>query len=131
MVGSEPPGRAGSVHGSVGRWESVVNSKRGSPAGQRPTRHFHTGGSPWPTNHPHGTRRQRGTGRGGASPAHGPAGGGRRRRDPVGTSAVLFPGGRVREGRVRVSDVPGCGLVLRQDVFKKRYAAQAWVVSQR
>ncbi|MCI0637933.1 MAG: mandelate racemase/muconate lactonizing enzyme family protein [Gemmataceae bacterium] len=34
-----------------------------------------------------------------------------------------------REGRMRVPDVPGCGLVLREDVFKKNYAAQAWTVS--
>src|SRR5262249_23276954 len=49
-----------------------------------------------------------------------------RSSDLFDTSAFVF-----REGRVRVPDVPGCGLVLREDVFKKRYAAQAWVVSQR
>ncbi|MCI0456942.1 MAG: mandelate racemase/muconate lactonizing enzyme family protein [Gemmataceae bacterium] len=40
------------------------------------------------------------------------------------TSGFEFKG-----GRMRVPDTPGCGLVLREEVFKKRYAAQAWSVS--
>jgi hypothetical protein len=28
-----------------------------------------------------------------------------------------------------VPDTPGCGLVLREDVFKKKYQETAWVVS--
>jgi D-galactarolactone cycloisomerase len=39
------------------------------------------------------------------------------------TSAFTF-----KDGRMRVPDTPGCGLVLREDVFKKRYAAGAWTV---
>jgi L-alanine-DL-glutamate epimerase-like enolase superfamily enzyme len=31
-----------------------------------------------------------------------------------------------KEGKVKVPDVPGCGLVLREDVFKKKYQAGAW-----
>jgi L-alanine-DL-glutamate epimerase-like enolase superfamily enzyme len=42
------------------------------------------------------------------------------------TSAFTF-----KAGQVRVPDVPGCGLVLREDVFKKAYAAQVWVVGKR
>lgn len=43
--------------------------------------------------------------------------------DVIDTSAFTF-----KDGRMRVPDTPGCGLVLREDVFKKRYAAQAWTV---
>lgn len=39
------------------------------------------------------------------------------------TSAFLFA-----EGKMRVPDVPGCGLVIREDVYEKKYAARAWVV---
>src|SRR5262249_53761883 len=34
-----------------------------------------------------------------------------------------------KEGKVRVPDTPGCGLVLREDVFDRQYKAAAWVVS--
>ena len=39
------------------------------------------------------------------------------------TSAFEF-----REGRMRVPDVPGCGLRLREDVYRARYARRAWTV---
>jgi L-alanine-DL-glutamate epimerase-like enolase superfamily enzyme len=34
----------------------------------------------------------------------------------------------LKDGRMRVPELPGCGLVLREDVFQRRYRAQAWVV---
>ena len=40
------------------------------------------------------------------------------------TSAFTF-----RDGLLHVPDVPGCGLVLRDDVFASRYAEDAWTVS--
>jgi L-alanine-DL-glutamate epimerase-like enolase superfamily enzyme len=40
------------------------------------------------------------------------------------TSAFQF-----REGKVRVPDLPGCGLQLREGVFDKKYRKDAWVVS--
>jgi L-alanine-DL-glutamate epimerase-like enolase superfamily enzyme len=40
------------------------------------------------------------------------------------TSAFSF-----RDGLLRVPDTPGCGLVLRDDVFSARYASEAWTVS--
>jgi L-alanine-DL-glutamate epimerase-like enolase superfamily enzyme len=33
-----------------------------------------------------------------------------------------------KDGKMRVPDMPGCGLVLRDRVFKEKYAAKAWVV---
>jgi L-alanine-DL-glutamate epimerase-like enolase superfamily enzyme len=39
------------------------------------------------------------------------------------TSAFAF-----KDGLMTVPDEPGCGLRLREEVFKKKYAAQAWVV---
>lgn len=33
-----------------------------------------------------------------------------------------------KEGRMRVPDLPGCGLIVREDVFKKKYQEQARVV---
>jgi L-alanine-DL-glutamate epimerase-like enolase superfamily enzyme len=33
-----------------------------------------------------------------------------------------------KDGKVRVPDAPGCGLVVREDVFKKKYWPNAWVV---
>jgi L-alanine-DL-glutamate epimerase-like enolase superfamily enzyme len=36
---------------------------------------------------------------------------------------------RFREGKAQVPDLPGCGLVVREDVFKKKYQPGAWVVS--
>jgi L-alanine-DL-glutamate epimerase-like enolase superfamily enzyme len=39
------------------------------------------------------------------------------------TSAFTF-----REGKIRVPDLPGCGVRLREDVFKHKYQQQAWVV---
>ena len=36
---------------------------------------------------------------------------------------------RFREGEMRVPDLPGCGLVLRQDVFKRKYEPTAWTVT--
>jgi L-alanine-DL-glutamate epimerase-like enolase superfamily enzyme len=39
------------------------------------------------------------------------------------TSAFVF-----KEGRMRVPDTPGCGLVLREEVFTRKYAQDAWVV---
>jgi D-galactarolactone cycloisomerase len=41
------------------------------------------------------------------------------------TSAFTF-----KDGRARVPDIPGCGLSLREEIFKKHYAAQAWVVEK-
>lgn len=35
----------------------------------------------------------------------------------------------LKEGKVRVPDTPGCGLVLREDVFRKKYQPTAWVVA--
>lgn len=34
----------------------------------------------------------------------------------------------LREGRMRVPDVPGCGLVLREDVYREKYLPTAWRV---
>jgi L-alanine-DL-glutamate epimerase-like enolase superfamily enzyme len=39
------------------------------------------------------------------------------------TSAFEF-----KEGKVRVPDLPGCGLRLREDIFAKKYLKDAWVV---
>lgn len=36
----------------------------------------------------------------------------------------------LKEGRMRVPDQPGCGLTLREDVFRKKYLPQAWIVGQ-
>lgn len=44
--------------------------------------------------------------------------------DLLDTSAFVM-----KEGRMSVPDTPGCGLVLREDVFKKQYQETAWVVS--
>jgi D-galactarolactone cycloisomerase len=38
------------------------------------------------------------------------------------TSAFVF-----KDGRMQVPSVPGCGINLRDEIFKKRYAGQAWV----
>ena len=35
----------------------------------------------------------------------------------------------MKDGRMSVPDTPGCGLVLREDVFQKTYREAAWVVS--
>jgi D-galactarolactone cycloisomerase len=35
----------------------------------------------------------------------------------------------MKDGRMSVPDSPGCGLILREDVFKKKYQETAWVVS--
>jgi D-galactarolactone cycloisomerase len=40
------------------------------------------------------------------------------------TTAFVF-----RNGRYQVPNVPGCGLTLREEVFRKRYAGTAWTVS--
>jgi L-alanine-DL-glutamate epimerase-like enolase superfamily enzyme len=34
-----------------------------------------------------------------------------------------------KDGRLRPPETPGCGLTLREDVYKARYAADAWTVS--
>jgi L-alanine-DL-glutamate epimerase-like enolase superfamily enzyme len=39
------------------------------------------------------------------------------------TSAFTF-----KEGRMQVPNVPGCGLVMREDVFRKKYLPSAWTV---
>jgi L-alanine-DL-glutamate epimerase-like enolase superfamily enzyme len=39
------------------------------------------------------------------------------------TSAFEF-----KEGKIRVPDTPGCGLILREDVFKRSYLPLAWTV---
>jgi D-galactarolactone cycloisomerase len=39
------------------------------------------------------------------------------------TSAFVF-----KDGKVKVPDTPGCGLVLREDVFRRKYRRSAWVV---
>jgi L-alanine-DL-glutamate epimerase-like enolase superfamily enzyme len=36
---------------------------------------------------------------------------------------------QIKDGKARVPDLPGCGLVLRQDVFEKKYRKDAWEVS--
>lgn len=36
---------------------------------------------------------------------------------------------RFKEGRMQVPDLPGCGLILREEVFKKKYQETAWVVT--
>ena len=36
----------------------------------------------------------------------------------------------MKEGRMKVPDTPGCGLVLREDVFEARYRKEAWVVGR-
>ena len=46
------------------------------------------------------------------------------RSDLFDTSAFEF-----KEGKTRVPDVPGCGLRLREDIFKEKYQKSAWVVS--
>jgi D-galactarolactone cycloisomerase len=40
------------------------------------------------------------------------------------TSAYLF-----RDGKLRPPDIPGCGITLRDDVFRDKYAKDAWTVS--
>ena len=35
-----------------------------------------------------------------------------------------------KEGRMKVPDTPGCGLVLREDVFEARYRKEAWTVGR-
>lgn len=40
------------------------------------------------------------------------------------TSAFVF-----REGRIYVPDLPGCGLILRESVFRDKYRDKAWVAS--
>jgi D-galactarolactone cycloisomerase len=40
------------------------------------------------------------------------------------TSAFTF-----KEGRIRVPDLPGCGILLREDVFKRKYQPEEWVVT--
>ena len=35
-----------------------------------------------------------------------------------------------KEGRMKVPDTPGCGLVLREDVFEARYRKDAWTVGR-
>ena len=40
------------------------------------------------------------------------------------TSAFSF-----REGMIHVPDLPGCGLILREDVFKQKYEQNAWTVT--
>ncbi len=40
------------------------------------------------------------------------------------TSAFVF-----KNGKMHVPDLPGCGLVLREDVFKQKYQKDAWRVS--
>jgi L-alanine-DL-glutamate epimerase-like enolase superfamily enzyme len=37
----------------------------------------------------------------------------------------------LREGKARVPNTPGSGIILREDVFNKRYKNDAWVVSER
>ncbi len=34
-----------------------------------------------------------------------------------------------KEGKMRVPDLPGCGLILRQDVFKRKHEQNAWTVT--
>jgi D-galactarolactone cycloisomerase len=34
-----------------------------------------------------------------------------------------------KEGKVRVPDLQGCGIILREDVFKRKYQRDAWVVT--
>ncbi|HEY2933441.1 MAG TPA: mandelate racemase/muconate lactonizing enzyme family protein [Acidobacteriota bacterium] len=41
------------------------------------------------------------------------------------TSAFTF-----KEGMMRVPDLPGCGLILREDVFKQKYQQNAWTVTE-
>ena len=36
----------------------------------------------------------------------------------------------LRQGRMRVPDQSGCGLTLREDIFRKKYLPQAWKVGQ-
>lgn len=38
------------------------------------------------------------------------------------------PAWEFRDGKIRVPDLPGCGLSLREDVFRSTYAPKAWVV---
>src|SRR5262249_16895708 len=35
-----------------------------------------------------------------------------------------------KDGKVRVPSVPGCGLAIREDVFKEKYQASAWKVPE-
>ncbi len=35
-----------------------------------------------------------------------------------------------KEGRMKVPDTPGCGLVLREDVFEAKYRKEAWTVGR-
>jgi len=35
----------------------------------------------------------------------------------------------IKEGLMSVPDIPGCGLVLREDVFQKKYIGKTWAVS--
>jgi L-alanine-DL-glutamate epimerase-like enolase superfamily enzyme len=43
--------------------------------------------------------------------------------DVFDTSAFTF-----KEGKMRVPDLPGCALLLREDVFERKYRQHAWVV---
>jgi hypothetical protein len=40
------------------------------------------------------------------------------------TSAFEF-----KEGKMKVPNLPGCGLVLREKVFREKYQKGAWVAS--
>jgi D-galactarolactone cycloisomerase len=44
--------------------------------------------------------------------------------DLIDTSAFVF-----KEGKMKAPDVPGCGLVLREEVFEKQFKDKAWTTS--
>jgi D-galactarolactone cycloisomerase len=51
--------------------------------------------------------------------------------DDRSTSDLFDPSGwEFREGTVKVPDVPGCGLVVREEVYRKKYLPGAWGVGR-
>jgi L-alanine-DL-glutamate epimerase-like enolase superfamily enzyme len=51
-------------------------------------------------------------------------------QDPAASDLFDTAAFEFKEGKVRVPDLPGCGLVLREDVFQAGYKSQAWGVSR-
>jgi L-alanine-DL-glutamate epimerase-like enolase superfamily enzyme len=49
-------------------------------------------------------------------------------QDPSTSDLFDVSGFEFKDGKMRVPDTPGCGLRLREDVFREKYAKGAWVV---
>ena len=50
-------------------------------------------------------------------------------QDPSSSDLFDVSAFEFKEGKMRVPESPGCGLVLREDVFDRQYKSAAWVVS--